>query len=107
VSVKQIKLLLVDGTRRADNGGDHQLDRARALSFWSDLADLWKFAAPWLCLGENEENPRASDNALDTVISAPGGRSVALGLTEQPRDRDLALTAGQIYVPHQPVLEPR
>lgn len=76
--------------------------RAANLTGLGRLVDRLLEAAPWLDLGGYEPLCRASDDAIDAVISALAARASALGLVTVPVGEQAA-TEGWIALPTAPL----
>ncbi|TMR99467.1 DUF429 domain-containing protein [Nonomuraea basaltis] len=79
--------------------------RAANLTELGRLADRLLEAAPWLELGGYEPLCRASDDAIDAVVSALAARASALGLVTVPAGEQdgVARTEGWIALPTTPL----
>lgn len=67
----------------------------------SELVDQLQRAAPWLHLGDSEQDCRCSDHILDAVVSALLARAAALNLTipPPPDQQAAAQREGWIAIP--------
>lgn len=63
-----------------------------------EVVDNLSSAAPWLDLGEHDEQIRASDHCFDAVVTALGARAVQIARSTEPTDDQLALARREGWI---------